>query len=672
MQRHWYLPFLCAGVLLFTACASAEPQVTLASLLRQMGDLEALTVRPPIGERCEQASSYDRASRIVDGKRVDWFANGDAGHYLRIEERRGRREMVMADIQGPGAIVRIWSANPKGILRIYLDGSDTPVIEREFARLFDGSLGYPFVPPLSGVRSSGANLYFPIPFAKHALVTVEGGEGMYYHVNYRLYPKDTQVQTFTWDAVQRTRPLGEQVAQRLARPYETWRAPAGTRTQTIRWMIPPGASRELTLQGPGRVVAIEMKPEAKDLEKMLRSAVLEMTWDDSSLPSVWSPLGDFFGTGPGLNRYQALPCGVLADGTMYSHWIMPFAVKAVLRVRNEGDEPLMLTGRVLVQPTRWDRRWLYFHAQWHTQRPFSTRPMRDWTMVEASGIGRFVGVALSVANPVRAWWGEGDEKFYVDGEEFPSTFGTGSEDFFGYAWCNPMPFTHAYHNQPRADGPGNFGHVSNNRFFIVDNVPFQQSFRADIEAWHWAETTVHYSAIGYWYASPAQETRAFPAVQERMPMQLPEIRVYREPDALEGEDLQVVRQAGGNLQVQDMLGFGEAWSAGKQLWWTGAKPGDVLELGFHVQRAGTYDLQIAMTKAVDYGQFRLAVNGTPIGEVIDLFNNGVIHTGKINVGRVNLKQGQNVLRVEVVGTNPASTGDRYMFGLDFIKLVPVR
>ena len=64
----------------------------------------------------------------------------------------------------------------------------------------------------------------------------------------------------------------------------------------------------------------------------------------------------------------------------------------------------------------------------------------DWTMLHTQGRGRFVGVELHVWNPKGGWWGEGDEKFYIDGEKFPSTFGTGSEDYFGYAWCNPTPF----------------------------------------------------------------------------------------------------------------------------------------------------------------------------------------------------------------------------------------
>ncbi|MCS6950991.1 MAG: DUF2961 domain-containing protein, partial [bacterium] len=260
---------------------------------------------------------------------------------------------------------------------------------------------------------------------------------------------------------------------------------------------------------------------------------------------------------------------------------------------------------------------------------------------------------------------------YVDGEPFPSTFGTGSEDYFGYAWCTPTTFTHAYHNQPRVDGPANYGHVSNNRFHLIDNIPFQRSFRGDIEVWHWQETQVGYGAIGYWYSDRAQGVQGVPPLRERLPVSLPEVAVYREPDAIEGETMTVLRRTGGNLQTQGMTGFGEAWSREMQLWWTGARPGDVLELGFTVERAGEYELIAAMTKAADYGQFRLSVNGQPVGEVIDLFNNGVVHTGKIRLGRVVLQQGQNVLRVEVVGTNPASVGDRHMFGLDFIKLEPM-
>ena len=86
---------------------------------------------------------------------------------------------------------------------------------------------------------------------------------------------------------------------------------------------------------------------------------------------------------------------------------------------------------------------------------------------------------LHVWNPRGGWWGEGDEKFFVDGEKFPSTFGTGSEDYFGYAWCDPHLFQRPYHAQTMTQM--NKGHQSVLRWHITDNVPFETSFEGCIE-----------------------------------------------------------------------------------------------------------------------------------------------------------------------------------------------
>jgi D-arabinan exo alpha-(1,3)/(1,5)-arabinofuranosidase (non-reducing end) len=104
---------------------------------------------------------------------------------------------------------------------------------------------------------------------------------------------------------------------------------------------------------------------------------------------------------------------------------------------------------------------------------------------------------LQVRNPRGGWWGEGDEKFFVDGEKFPSTFGTGSEDYFGYAWSNPTLFQNAYHDQTHNDG-NNKGQVSVNRWHITDNVPFHQSFEGCIEKYFPNQRPTLYAATAYW------------------------------------------------------------------------------------------------------------------------------------------------------------------------------
>jgi len=132
-----------------------------------------------------------------------------------------------------------------------------------------------------------------------------------------------------------------------------------------------------------------------------------------------------------------------------------------------------------------------------------TRPIRDWHIATLEGMGQQVGTLLDVENPPgTSWWGEGDEKVYVDGEAFPSLFGTGTEDYFGFAWSTPETFAHAYHAQTRAPGDGFGGLFSMNRFLVIDPVPFARSLRFDLEIWHWSDTAIAADALLYWYARP--------------------------------------------------------------------------------------------------------------------------------------------------------------------------
>jgi hypothetical protein len=100
------------------------------------------------------------------------------------------------------------------------------------------------------------------------------------------------------------------------------------------------------------------------------------------------------------------------------------------------------------------------------------------------------------------WWGEGDEKFFVDGEKMPSWFGTGSEDYFGFSWGTPGYFSKAYHTQALAP-PGTLyapGNRALNRFQITDNVPFQTAFEGCIEKWFYTNDTITtYGVMPYWY-----------------------------------------------------------------------------------------------------------------------------------------------------------------------------
>lgn len=653
------------GAVLALGSWAGAAQITLEGLLGEMTDLEALTTVSSPAFTCKQFSSYDRASTDPDvATDANWFANGDRGHHLRSENRNGEIEWVMMDAEGPGAIVRIWSANPEdaGVLRVYIDGAADPVIEMPLTDLLSGTV-FPFVNPIAGERGRGWNSHFPIMYAKHCKVTASKRD-FYYHVNYRTYESGTAMEPYTPGQAEAHRSAIHAVAERLRNPNPT-ETSGNSDVARADLALADGASEELTIAGARAIHRLTMRVDAADVEKTLRACWLEIKFDGQDRAAVAAPLGDFFGTAPGLNPYESLTCGVLPSGELYSNWIMPFREAARIRVTNHSGHPVTVHVAAHSRPRAWSDDSLYFHAAWKAEFGISTIPRQDWNYIEIDGAGHFVGNSLQVTNPTPAWWGEGDEKIYVDHEDFPSTFGTGTEDYYGYAWCAPDLFVHAYHNQPRCDGPGNYGYTSVNRFHVIDRIPFTEAFRFDMEIWHWADVKVDYATTSYWYAAPGS-TDNRPAVDAAL------LRIDEVPEmegvegAIEGELMEVASISEGGAEPQGGVAWN--WSRGRQLWWTGASEGAELVLEFPVETAGLYEVVTILTRARDYGIVTLAINNAEPTPPIDLYNRSVETTPEISLGTHTLDAGANRITIRIVGANPQAD-PAYMFGIDYVKLL---
>jgi hypothetical protein len=651
---------LLFGGFLHSVAVAAE--VTTESLLDEMTDLRGMAEFPDPPFTCRQFSSYDRAAVSPE---ENWFANGDRGHYLRVEETVGRTEHVMMDAEGPGAIVRIWSANPEGTLRIYIDGREKPVLEAPMKDFLGGWVrGIP--KPIAGERSRGWNCYFPIPYAKHCKVTSDQG-GFYYHVNYRTYDEGTKVESFRPELLETLAPRIREVADCLSAPRVCGTANAGAARRWFDVEVEPGRSETLAvLSGEAAITGLMVDLNAPELVTALRQAVLTMDFDGERTVEV--PLGDFFGSAPGLIPYSSLPLGMTEAGDLWSHWWMPFREAAVIRVENHGPDGISVLGVVETTASRWTRNSMHFHAGWRTEFDIPSRPMRDWNFVEVEGEGVFVGAAMYVTNPVNNWWGEGDEKIYVDGEEFPSFFGTGTEDYFGYAWCCNVPFAHAYHNQPRCDGPGNQGNTSNNRWHIIDRIPFMEDFKFDMEIWHHRDdVNVTVAAVSYWYGKPGARTNLGAFTPEDL--RLTDLQRYMSPrsrGAIEGETMEIVESV-GNVGPQGHGGC----SADRHMWWSqGGKPGEKITLGFDVARAGRYQVLAGFLKAGDYAIVQYSLNGEKVGEPIDLYSESIGPSGDVDFGVRDLKAGRNTITLEIVGANEKATKS-YMASLDYLILQPV-
>lgn len=670
--------------------------VSLESLLEEMVDRTSLARLPEPPYTCRQASSYDRGTVAPD--QPGWFANMDRSQFVRIEERNGRKEYVMMDQTGPGAVVRIWATwhGPggknfsNGTLRFYLDGSDTPAIEGPISEILDGG-GLVTGPLAEGVSPEtpygqrGHNLYLPIPYQRHCKITYSTdvlvdrgaykGEALYYQINYRTYPEHVVVKTFTMDQLHGLGGKIDAIQRRLL--TSGVQLQPGWRMAQSSGPLPAGETRELLLDYPGAIRQVTVRLEAEDLPQALRSTVLEIEFDGER--TVWCPVGEFFGRGYRSAPHRTWYTEVTAEGDMRCFWVMPYQEQARLRLRNLSSQTVEVQEfQVATSPWRWDERSLYFHTTWHqltkvpSFREGATQPGQgayDVNYVTVQGQGVYVGDTLTVFNGTDAWWGEGDEKIYVDGERFPSHIGTGTEDYYGYAWCRPAFFQSPFHAQPIGEGNFHPGLTVNSRYRALDAIPFQESLRFDMELWHWRKTQLNYAPTTFWYARPGATcniqpdpaTAALPVARQRSDV----VDVYRVPGALEGESLKVVEQTGGEIESQVIEAL--RWSNDTQLWWKFAKPGDRLVLEFPVPRSGRYEVRADLTKAVDYGIVRLSIDDGP-GVELDRYHTAVAHE-EVSLGIHSLDAGAHRLTVTLLGHN-SKAQKKGMFGLDYLRLVP--
>ena len=660
--------------------ALAQQSLSYAELVGRLIDMQAPARLPLAGERNAMWASTDRASRFdaATGKYVAWEANGDGNGFIRKEGD----SLVLAEMEGPGVIWRIWSAMPKeGRVKIFLDGAETPAIDMPFAHYFDAA-HEPFALATLGYESGrGKNLYFPIPYQRSCKIVAEEGWGRYFQFTYTTFPPETRLPTFSTALAEE--PIAAAALRRVDRFFAEGLGtdPAGERTGQVvdaaKLDLPAGQTVQAArLQGPRAISALRVKMDFADrADQMaaLRGIVLKITWDNDKTPAVWCPLGDFFGTAPGENHFTSLPVGMTADG-YYSYWFMPFDTSALVELVNDTPVDRQLQMELIHAPLAAPvERWGRLHVKWHRDvMPVSKDRYPDWTLLRTQGRGRFCGVMLHVWNPRggqyapagvgRYWWGEGDEKFFVDGEVFPSTFGTGTEDYFGYAWGCGDYFSRPFNCQSMTEQ--NAGHQSVCRWQIADNVPFAKSFDGYLEKYFPNEVPTLFACTTVWYLAPG-------GVDPHGPVPAAERWGYCvRPPTVAGGYL-VLERSGGAVSTQDMRSFGQGvWSGDDQLWWTGGKPGDRLDVELPVKKAGKYALSVRLTKAADYGIVQPFLDGKKVGPEIDLYNDGVILTEPIRLGTAELAEGPHRLSFEIVGAN-AQAIKKYMFGLDRVVLEPV-
>lgn len=452
-----------------------------------------------------------------------------------------------------------------------------------------------------------------------------------------------------------------------------------------------------SLEGPGMITHIWVTlgyPARAGYRKL----VLRMFFDDAPTPCVLSPLGDFFGQGHAQTyTYESQPLSVGTQGGLNSFWQMPFYRNARITVTNEGRQDCTMF-YYYVDYRRYEElppNMGIFHA--HYRQEFPCVQGGPYVLLEAEGTGHYVGTNLSIEQMEDGWWGEGDDRIFIDGSEEPVMHGTGSEDYFCGAWGFSHEFAHREYGQPfraKLDANGKpqryfpdirgqearkylwptgwlTGDLHNvYRYHISDPIPFRQSIRVEIE--HGAvnnEQQNNYSSVAYWYqAEPHKTLSTLPTVMERIPHFL-RLREH-ENGVFEGEDFVDVAQYNqGAVHEADMWFWGSGWSCMSTLVWKPVSEGDELVLPFHFQNQGTYRLILAPTHSKEGGRFQVSLNEHIFEEPLDIYWSGDFPGVQQHVcGEVHLATGGYELRFRYLGKDPDSkTGN---LDLDYFQFQP--
>lgn len=516
--------YLFSGLALFATSLLLQAQnpVTMESLLREMVNRKKLTEWPETSYRTLQASSYNRES--VSPDLPGWFADSDGVYCIRTEEKNGETEWVLMEDDGPGAITKIWAVcfyygldNTTGAnIKIYLDGAEEPVINTNFFNLVKG---LDFVqPPLAAETRRAGNIYFPIPYARSCKITMD--KKVFYNiVNYRSYPANTNVVSFTHEQVEKCRPLVDSVNTVLAQGAYSIRRGKSNKTRVLSHTIAPGKTLKMELPKGNRAVErLQIHMDAANLPQALRSTVMKAAFDGEQ--TIWTPVGDFFCNGVGMKSYKTWERAVDDKGMMTCRWVMPYRNNGAFEFENLGDQPVKLSVNIDTDINPWTDRTMHFHASWRMDNPTPGFPLFDYNLLEAEGKGVYVGDQFTVLNPAEGWWGEGDEKVYVDDDfdrNFPSHFGTGTEDYYGWAGGvvpNPIDeFAVPFLANVRVAAPNSKGYNTCTRTRALDAIPFERRLRFDIESSGSVRNSwfhLQYAVNTYWYALPGSSNNRKP------------------------------------------------------------------------------------------------------------------------------------------------------------------
>lgn len=696
-RYHFSIGSLIVGLLCIGIMPAAAEQITTGTLVEDMVDLYRLGDFPVPAYKTIQFSSYDHTSTLPGGP--NWFANSDGfgnepvpnfEEVLELPQGDQPGRYVICDVEGPGAIVRTWTAAIEGKVQLFLDGQDEPI--------YDGSAQeFMLQPWMTYYESQGvspdlfANTfaqrnagYFPIPFAKRCRMIWIGNHKRihFYQVQIRMYDKDANVTTFKPSDLKTYKKEIERAAGILEDPQGQWNYVSDAKALPLKATVAGGQQAELykTDKG-GAIERLTLKVKADDLQRALRQTILHIYFDNYPWAQVECPVGDFFGSAPGINPYDQVPFTVEPDGTMTCRFVMPFESSCRIVLDNRGQQQVAVTGSLLPAPYEWKKdSTMHFRARWRVDHDLVASggdAAQDLPFLIAAGKGVYVGTTSMLMNPNNVpspggnWWGEGDEKIFVDDDFRPSTFGTGSEDYYNYAWSSHDIWISPYCGQPRNDGPANRGFVTNQRWHVLDPLPFQSRLDFYMELYHHERTPgVAYARVGYHYALPG-------LMDDHVAITDEDVRHIELPANWQP----VSRGAAYNSKFYPpeelMIGSADSrtvkdnlYAGGELFVWEPKKEGQEIKFRIPIEEKWKYRVHLVWSLTPDSGTVSVWLDGKKLmggdDAIVNLYKPHRSVLRQVTGELYELDKGEHTLTIRYEGPADGAPDDANDIGIDFI------
>jgi len=655
MRRSGAWLSLVAGLAFLASCgkAPAPPAAPPAAIgideLARFDELPRLKRSVKVG----LVSSYDRSGGNDDGF---------SGKFSFLRKEPGG--LVVADLEGPGAIYRIHTPTPTDdTIEFYFDGEASPRLSLKVIELFDGTRP-PFLAPLAGSGAGGYTSYVPLTYRRSCKVIIRAETFQFYDINYAVFPAGAEVGTYTDppgpDFLARVAAAGE-IFRRAGTDISGALVPAGAAvsTKAVKASLAPGGTAVLYESSkPGRVVGLRIGPAAA-FAGGGRDILIRAYWDGAAEPAIDCPAGDLFGYSFGDPAVRSLMLGTTDEGLNYLYFPMPFERAARIELVSEraaGSPAVDIAAEVVTANAGKVPDEGRFYARWRRENPCTEG--QPFTYLKTQGRGHIVGVILQAQGLESGHTGffEGDDRAVIDGEL--AVPGTGSEDSFNGGWYDVPGRWEARTSLPLSgclDYKKPLARTGGYRFLLTDSYAYAKSIDYTIE--HGPEgnaVPTDYAGVVFFY-SQEPPTGAEPI------MTAAERRVR-------GLD-RVVFVPGWNVPIhtmslQNVLLTKGSWAVGKDRVrvFSMKTSGEDVFGPHHVSficdlpEAGRYAISVRAVTGPDQGILRVFERDRPAGEAVNLYSPERAVSGPMLLGTFEMRRGENILFLTLTGKDERSKG----------------